>query len=242
MFNKFLSTFHCAKVCKRILLGSLLGLCGAATAGTSVSFVKTGASATDMVPQGYILESESKGDINKDGIEDMVVVLSSGKTYCDSTFTAVYLGMPANEYRLFAVYREGAGCTEMDEGESSFNGDNIHSYRSSFSVEITSKGLISYKENWQFAVGCHTNSTDTWLFRFQNGDLYCIGSESKSICTWGGSAEYGSGNSCNYLTHKKYEYDIEHYSQKNGKWITDANLKPYTRPSLVQPTPDPSKQ
>ncbi len=66
----------------------------------SVEFVKTGESIESFVPSGYIVDMQANGDLNQDGLEDIVVVFIKEENVHAKRLVLVLLRQPNNTYIL----------------------------------------------------------------------------------------------------------------------------------------------
>ncbi len=66
----------------------------------AVEFVKTGESIESFVPSGYIIDMQANGDLNHDGLEDLVVVLIQEENDEAKRPVLVLLCQPDNTYVL----------------------------------------------------------------------------------------------------------------------------------------------
>lgn len=174
---------------------------------------KEGRTIEEVVPNGWNVESAT-GDLNKDGIEDLVLLVRpSDPTYIktrDDGFEynfsplslAVYLGSPSGVYKRFKVWYDTIGGREDEERDITNE------------VSITPKGAIDIRVSYSSNIGTDETGSITYRYRFQSGDFYLIGEES----TWGNrlAAEW-ERTSINYLAGQK--------QVTSGDLITRSNLK-----------------
>ncbi|MCQ2975725.1 MAG: hypothetical protein MJ211_13065 [Bacteroidales bacterium] len=180
------------------------------------------------------------GDINKDGINDMIVIAyptdkkniskeeipnmnDPNDPYilnCDNNqpTMAVYFGTENNQYKKVNEYNKSI-CPKGLE-----NGDEIK-------IEITNKGLLrisktifSAPPNWSpFASG-------VYLFRYQNNDFFLIGKTYYQNWSADGWAETKITDSFNFLTGKRVttEDGASTNSTCSKKLIALSNFVIYT--------------
>ena len=128
----------------------------AATVGTASAqldqFANQGATAADLF-SGDAQTTTAEGDMNKDGVKDLVIGIPEG--------IAIYWGKNGG-YTLYNTY--AAPQRERD---------GITLSRSS---SITSKGVLRIECNLKGNYDGHfLNYTYVYMFRFQDGDFYLIG-------------------------------------------------------------------
>ena len=151
----------------------------------------SGKSAADVVPNGW--ESIFKtGDLNKDGIADLVVIATpcdkdkmqtrdDGYVYnFNQPVLAIYWGEKNGDFKLFKQY------------------DNVIPARDSEFISITPELEI----NLEFfaTAGSWTQPTTTHLFRYQQGDFFLIGKDVVELERTTGKTVTTSEN---YLTRKR---------------------------------------
>ena len=176
-------------------------------------FAKEGRTIEEVVPNGWDIQSAT-GDLNKDGIEDFVLIVRPNdpayiKTRDDDfqynfnpLFLAVYFGSPSGVYKRFKVWHDTVRGRE-DEYTDITN-----------ELSITPKGAIDITVSSWSSMGTADTGGTTYRYRFQSGDFYLIGEES----TWGNrlAAEW-ERTSINYLSGQK--------EVTSGDLITRRNLK-----------------
>ena len=160
---------------------------------------KEGRTIEEVVPNGWEVQSAT-GDLNKDGIEDFVLLVRSNdpayiKTRDDgfeSNFSplslAVYFGSPSGVYKRFKVWHDTVSGRE-DEYTDITN-----------ELSITPKGAIDISVSSWSSMGTAATGGSTYRYRFQSGDFYLIGEESSWLNRMTGE---GESTSINYLTGQK---------------------------------------
>ena len=160
---------------------------------------KEGRTIEEVVPNGWDIQSAT-GDLNKDGIEDLVLLVRSNdpayiKTRDDgfkSNFSplslAVYFGSPSGVYKRFKVWHDTVSGRE-DEYTDITN-----------ELSITPKGAIDIRVSYCSNIRTDETGATTYRYRFQSGDFYLIGEESSWLNRMTGE---GESTSINYLTGQK---------------------------------------
>lgn len=174
---------------------------------------KEGRTIEEVVPNGWEVQSAT-GDLNKDGIEDFVLLVRSNdpayiKTRDDgfeSNFSplslAVYFGSPSGVYKRFKVWYDTISGREDEERERTNE------------VSITPKGAIDISVSSWSSMGTAATGGSTYRYRFQSGDFYLIGEESSWLNRMTGE---GESTSINYLTGQK--------EITTGNMIEETDLK-----------------
>ena len=162
-------------------------------------FAKEGRTIEEVVPNGWDIQSAT-GDLNKDGIEDFVLIVRPNdpahiKTRDDGfeynfnpLFLAVYFGSPSGVYKRFKVWHDTVSGRE-DEYTDITN-----------ELSITPKGAIDISVSSWSSMGTAATGGPTYRYRFQSGDFYLIGKESSWLNRMTGE---GESTSINYLTGQK---------------------------------------
>lgn len=160
---------------------------------------KEGRTIEEVVPNGWDIQSAT-GDLNKDGIEDFVLIVRPNdpahiKTRDDGfeynfnpLFLAVYFGSPSGVYKRFKVWHDTVSGRE-DEYTDITN-----------ELSITPKGAIDISVSSWSSMGTAATGGSTYRYRFQSGDFYLIGEESSWLNRM---TREGESTSINYLTGQK---------------------------------------
>lgn len=160
---------------------------------------KEGRSIEEVVPKGWDVQSAT-GDLNKDGIEDFVLIVCPNdpehiKTRDDGfeynfnpLFLAVYFGSPSGVYKRFKVWHDTVRGREDEHTEITNE------------LSVTPRGAFDIRVSSWSSMGTADAGGTTYRYRFQSGDFYLIGEESSWLNRMTGE---GESTSINYLTGKK---------------------------------------
>ncbi|MBR5639369.1 MAG: FG-GAP repeat protein [Muribaculaceae bacterium] len=159
----------------------------------------SGSSAVDIVPAGW--ESIFKtGDLNKDGIADLVIIATPCKeenmTTRDDGYVynfnqpilAIYWGEKNGNFKLFKQY-DNVIPVRPDEFMSIDP-----------SLEIAKNGSLRIILEYFASAGSWTQPTSTHVFSYRNGDFFLIGKDVVELERTTGKTVSTSEN---YLTHKR---------------------------------------
>ena len=143
------------------------------------TLAKKGRSVEEIMAQDSSF-IKAEGDLNKDGLSDLVV-------YAQPVL-AIYFATPSGGYELWKQYND---VLPIDE-----EGDYLYI---EIDLSVTDRGTLKIDVGSFASAGTSYNSQNNYTFRFQNGDFYKIGEEQHSMSRMTGNAETVSYN---YLTHK----------------------------------------
>lgn len=160
---------------------------------STVSFAQT--NLKSYIPQGDKLDTLTRGDLNKDGIEDIVMVSESKKTDNENPTARtliILFGQPDGTYKL------------NTQSKTAVVGKNEYSYVF-FSGVIIKNGTLIIEHEY-LRGGC------THIFRYQNGGFYLIGASSHT-----GDPDYYQSLEYNLSTGKFIStYEREKTTTTNG--------------------------
>ena len=177
-----------------------------------------GSAIDDIVPQGW-LHQEAQGDLNKDGIPDLVVVATpdneentimgdDGYVYnFNQPVLGIYFGTGQGAQHLWRQYENVIPANE-DENCS-------HEIK----LEITVRGTLRISDVLFCSMGSYETTADTYTYRYQQGDFFLIGADKEELHRNNGNSTIISEN---YLTWKRQEkrYNVFLYEKEpTEKWI-----------------------
>lgn len=161
-------------------------------------FVTRGMSVEEIIPADCDVQTV-EGDLNKDGLADVVVLATSrnkanmkvrddGYTYnFNQPVLAIYFATSSRGYELWKKYND---IIPYSESETLFV---------EVEVSVTERGVLKIDISNFASAGSWSNVNSTYLFRYQQGDFYLIGSEQSDMARNTGIETKVSNN---YLTHK----------------------------------------
>ena len=181
---------------KRLICLCLLCLCVGVRAQ---ELQKQGRGVDDLVPKGWE-HTEATGDLNKDGIADLVVVATpdfkeNTKTRDDGyvynfnqPLLAVYFGTAGGKMQLWRQYDQVIPARPDEYVSIDTN------------LTITEKGVLRISLETFASMGGWGTEHSNFSYRYQDGDFYLIGKENQSMSRNTGEMETTSEN---YLTWRR---------------------------------------
>ena len=181
---------------KRLIVICLLCLC---TGVRAQELQKLGRGVDDLVPKGWVY-TEATGDLNKDGIADLVVVATpdfkeNTKTRDDGfvynfnqPLLAVYFGTAEGKLQLWRQYDQVVPARPDEYVSIDTN------------LTITEKGVLRISLETFASMGGWGTEHSNFSYRYQDGDFYLIGKENQSMSRNTGEMETTSEN---YLTWRR---------------------------------------
>ena len=160
---------------------------------------KQGRGVEDLVPKGWE-HTEATGDLNKDGIADLVVVATPNfkentKTRDDGyvynfnqPLLAVYFGTAEGKMQLWRQYDQVIPARQDEYVSIDAN------------LTITEKGVLRISLETFASMGGWGTENSNFSYRYQDGDFYLIGKENQSMSRNTGEMETTSEN---YLTWRR---------------------------------------
>ncbi len=207
---------------KKIVFSLILGAC--ALGMNAQALKQQGTSAEQIVPKGWE-HSEAEGDLNKDGIKDLVVLAKpnfkenmqtrdDGYEYNFNPYIlAIYFGQAEGGFKQWKQYED------MFEPDSEWSSVDVD-------IEITERGTLNISPDHFASAGSYDTSQTTYTFRFQNGDFYLIGKECTEMSRSTGEMTTVSEN---YLTWKRQTVEDNAFEEveKKETWskLTKEPLK-----------------
>lgn len=161
---------------------------------------KAVATESEVFPANCDTMSFAWGDLNQDGLMDVVVVAKpriadnmmtrdDGYEYnFNSPVMGIYFGTKDGKMSLFKEYENTIPGTE---DEFCFI---------DLEMNISDQGVLSLRIETFYSAGSTNTDYNTFRYRYQEGDFYLIGADTGALSRYSGESETIS---INYLTHKK---------------------------------------
>ena len=161
---------------------------------------KAVATESDVFPANCDTMSIAWGDLNKDGINDVVVVATpritenmmirdDGYEYnFNSPVMGIYFGTKDGKLSLYKEYEN-----TIPGAEDEFCFIELKS-------DISDTGVLSFNIESFYSAGSTNTDYNIFRYRYQDDDFYLIGADTGALSRYSGESEEVSFN---YLTHKK---------------------------------------
>jgi hypothetical protein len=184
-----------------ILAASAVFAIAAASAAIYQALPESAATAAGFAPEGWTLAKQATGDLNKDGVDDIAMVLRAAgadgggegggeaASGAGPAVLAVAFGEKAGGYRLALENRTLIPATVMADAEDPLAGGGVAIARGTLKVSLD---FFASAGSWQAA-------TTTYTFRFQDEKFALIGFDRNAVHRGSGET---TGISINYLTRK----------------------------------------
>jgi len=145
---------------------------------------KTGKSIHDFVPAGWTILQSVKGDLNKDGLPDVVLVLQHIDTVQLITVKDDDKDTVTTKPRLLAIVFKNERTTgySLAQQSNTFILTNEQKYMDDPLEPIIIKtGILNIKFNVAYSMGSWYTDINNYKFRFQNNEFKLIGADSYSL-------------------------------------------------------------
>jgi hypothetical protein len=124
--------------------------------------------AADLVPTGYKIEQEARGDLNKDGLDDYVFIISEKR---DKSRRGIVIAFNKSEHYETALENRNIFSYDKDLVVGTHGPDYFEA--------AVKKGVLDIKMGtWHY--GCH--GEEHYKFMYRNNDFVLIGYDSEVIC------------------------------------------------------------
>lgn len=219
---------------KLSLVFSIFLICSLYTFG--VKFPEKSQKIEDFVPEGWKVISEVRGDLNKDKLDDVALVIEQDDP-ANIKSNEEKLGplkLNLNPRILLVLFKEKNGMYTLkaknDKGFiASEHSDDNPTLEDTFSGMHIGKNTLSIAFSFFTSAGTYGSSSSIYIFRFQNKRLELIGMEDFSFMRNSGD---GEETSINFSTGKyKLTKGLNVFNKKENKpkvtWGEFKNSKKY---------------
>lgn len=201
----------------------LLFACLSAFGQEKVNLKKTGSVVEDFIPNGWALWAVTYGDLNKDKLTDVVLVIQ--KQDASNILTKVSGSMEveydANPRIIMILFKSAKGGYILAEFSDSFILKNSNPARIDpfQAVTVSSNGVLIIDFQFYYISGKEEMNNSTYKFRYQNNKFELIGVEvMKATADTGESIDH----SFNFMTGKMCTTyrNLHKNTEPTEKWET----------------------
>jgi len=203
----------------------------------SVTLKESAKFLDELIPKDWELLDSKTGDLNKDGITDLVFAIANtdeknlkpndgfgiGPIDLNPRKLGIYFGTPSGTFKKQLVSNEFIILQETPAMDEPFNG-----------FTISKKGVLDINFHIWYSAGSWSTSNHTYRFRFQNNEFVLIGYDSnESNRATAESVDY----SINFLS-KKMKIIRGNFSEDKPESVEWSNIyleKLFTIKSLKKP-------
>ena len=177
---------------------AILLLACASFKAQAVELKQQGTSIEDIVPDGW-LHQEKWGDLTKDGITDLVVVATPD--YKENTLTRDDGYVYNFNQPILAIYFGNGQVQQLwKQYDNVIPANESENCSHDITLEITPRGTLRIAISLFCSAGSYGTSTDTYTYRYQQGDFCLIGMDNEEMRRNTGESTVVSEN---YLTWKR---------------------------------------
>lgn len=177
------------------------------------------------IPKNWSLLDHVKGDLNKDSIEDLVLIIQSNRPSEKDEYDYEDENFKMYDRAMIILFGEAykKNFRQISRSNSIIPHAESPQMSDPFESVTIVRGSILLKFNYWVSAGTWYTSTESYMLRYQNGDFTLIGLEYTSLHR--SSMEYHS-LSVNFLT-KKFlcTYRINGVAPELKKWNNFTLLK-----------------
>jgi hypothetical protein len=145
---------------------------------------KEGKKIADFIPQGWTLLDSAYGDLNKDNLDDLVIILQGNDSILSISDYGLYTDTTTSQPRILAIffYNNSSKKYELIEQNNSFisthdNPEAADPYESM----LISNEVLSINFQIFYYSGSWVMSNTSYKFRYQNNEFLLIGADDNSM-------------------------------------------------------------
>ena len=182
-------------------------------------------SLTDFVPKGFVIFEKNYGDLNKDGLEDCILIIKG--TDKRNLFKHEYRGeLDRNRRGIIVLLKRNYGYEMAMKNLDCFSSENEDGgvyYAPELSVEVKKGNLYIQYSHGRYGYWSYT-------FRFQNSDFELIGYDASD----NRGPVVNSEISVNYLTKKKIVKENTNENAESGEEVFEETVTKISKNKLTK--------
>ncbi len=179
----------------------------------------------EIIPEKWNILKSERGDLNNDGIQDLVFVIQDTKlSNIKKNPSAIGVNTIDSNPRILGIYfgtKNGVFIKEIQSDNFIALKDDPTMDEPLDILEISKKGILKVGFRFWYSAGSREVTNYTYKFRFQNDEFALIGYDSSVVNRF--SAKY-IDHSVNFLTNKM-KVSEGNYSKKNTETIKWEKIK-----------------
>ncbi|MDR7209146.1 hypothetical protein [Flavobacterium piscis] len=192
---------------------------------TKLAQAETRKKIADFVPEGYKIFQEIYGDLNKDGIEDCIVIIKG--TNKENVITDEHRGkLDRNRRGIIVLFKEKENYIQAVKNYDCFSSENEDGgvyFAPDLEVSIEKGKLYVHYGHGRYGYWSYT-------FRFKNNDFELIGYDS----TEHNGPVVNSETSINFLTKKKVTKTNTNENAESGDEVFEEKIEKIKVDKLIQ--------
>lgn len=165
---------------------------------------------SDFIPKGYVEFEKYSGDLNKDGLEDCVLIIKKTDT-ANVVMNRFDKKVDRNRRGIIVLFKNISGYQLADKNLDCFSSENEDGgvyFAPQLGIEIKNEKLYVHYEHGRYGYWVYT-------FRFQNANFELIGYDSSS----NRGPVTNTETSINFLTKKKFVKENTNENAEGGDEI-----------------------
>jgi len=179
---------------------------------------------TDFLPKGFVIFQKITGDLNKDGLEDCVLIIKG--TDKNQIISDEYRGqLDRNRRGIIVLFNKGGQFELAVTNYNCFSSENEDGgvyFPPELSIEIRNGNLFIHYAHGRYGYWQYN-------FRYQNSDFELIGYEARN-----GGAVTTSETSINFLSKKKQERVNTNENAKGGDEVFEETWEKINVSRLIK--------
>jgi hypothetical protein len=219
----------------RTLLFLILAVLGNSLQAQNFEFPEVPAQAADsngFVPKGWKILKSAEGDLNKDKLADLAMVLQNTDESYLATNEDTESVLDSNYRMTIVAFQQPKGGYSLKVKNHSFVQRHLldHMDQPFDDIKIE-RGVLKFYFHYFMSMGSWSTSNTTFIFRWQKEKMALIGMNESSFMRNSGEA---IDNSYNFSTMKHQQITSNQFDETVKRTETWKAIKPQKFPSLAE--------